>query len=183
VTPGKIGLIFGLVAVGAIVVAIATAFAINELFDDDDTDDHTWRTYRSEFLGFEIAYPEDWHIVERLPPDPSKEPYITGGVTISENEDAQSGPKVLAYKNFHGDWCLRGRQEDRDIEVSGVAGVETNCYGCEADAPVETCPADPFTIVRVFGIVGEPDYYVVLGDPEDDLETVRRIVGSFRFTD
>jgi hypothetical protein len=185
VRPGKIGLIFGLVAVGAIVAGIATAFVISELLSDDDSDEDpgAWRTYDSEFWGFEIAYPADWHLDERGQTTESKEPLIHGGVTISKNEDARTGPKVLAYKNFQGDWCLRGRLVEREIEVSGVAGVETHCLDCEEDAPLETCPADPHTVVRVFGTVGVREYYVVLGEPDDDLESVRRIVESFQFID
>ena len=184
-TPGKAGLIFGLVAALAVLAGILTAYLISALFDDDDTADNpgAWRTYSNQFLGFEIGYPDEWYLDESGQTAESSEPFIHGGVTISQNEDARNGPKVLAYKNFQGDWCLRGRREEREIEVSGVAGVETNCLDCEEDAPLETCPPDPHTIVRTFGRVGVRDYYVVKGEPDEDLETVRRIVESFRFID
>ena len=184
-TPGKAGLIFGLVAAGAIVAGIATAFLISELFGDNDTngDPGAWRTYKNEFLGFEVAYPRDWHILERGHTAPSSQPFISGGVVISEQQDAQRGPNVRVSKHFQGDFCLRGRLVDREIEVSGVKGMETRCYDCEADAPVETCPADPHTIAWIFGSVGEPDNYVVLGEAENRLDIVSTILESFRFID
>lgn len=141
-----------------------------------------WQTYRNEFLGFEISYPPGWHLQERGNTTEPAEPFITGGVTISEEEGAGNRTRVLAYKNLRTDWCLRGRLVDRPITVSGVDGIETNCYACEADAPPETCPAEAHTIVRIFGILGEIESFGVLGCPSLGDESVRRIVESFRFT-
>jgi hypothetical protein len=184
VSPGKAGLIFGAVAVFAAVAGIVTALAISDLSDSEGGPlAKLWSNYSSEFLGFAITYPSDWHLEERGQTVPTNEAFITGGVTISRQEDARSGPKVLAYKNFQGDWCLRGRQVAREVEVSGVSGIETNCFACEADAPEDSCPSDPHTIVRVFGVIGDPGDYVVKGETEGEAETVRRIVESFRFID
>jgi hypothetical protein len=185
VNPRRAGIILGAVAVGAVLAAIATAFVVGEVINEEGrSDDGAWRTYRSHFLGFEIAYPGEWHIVEKLPPVDSDMAFVLGGVTISEQLEVHEGPHVLSYKNFQGDWCLRGKLVESEVVVSGIAGIETTCYACEPDAPQEACPADPYTILRIFGTVGRPDYYVVLGDVVDgDVETVRRIVESFRFID
>jgi hypothetical protein len=78
---------------------------------------------------------------------------------------------------------LRGKLVEREIVVSGIDGVETNCYDCEADAPESACPLEPHTIVRTFGTVGIGEYFVVVGDADGDVGTVRRIVESFEFVD
>jgi hypothetical protein len=75
VTPGKLGLILGAVAVVAIVAGIATAFVLNELLSEDEQDSGAWvappegwLTYRDEEGAYEISYPPDWVVLKPSPP-------------------------------------------------------------------------------------------------------------------
>ena len=128
-----------------------------------------WQTYANDEFGYEIGYPSGWTLTVRDPQPGDDFEYQE--VRLSKGETS-----VLAAVNFQGGWCETGRSENRDITVSGVAGVETYCYyGSEPK---------PAGIVRYFkGAKGELNYTVFAQPTGGDVDTVRKIVQSFRFTD
>ena len=186
-TPGRMGLIFGLVAAGAVLAAVATAFVITKLFDGDDTDDR-WLTYRNDFYGYEIKYPSDWQIElsDRLE-DPDSD-FATQGVRITNGPELDSQGRVLAIVNFQGGWCETARVETRAITVAGVEGVEYTCFHHPTVpcSPEPDCRTIPIEFVWYFeGAKGRINYAILAntGQNHTEVDTVMAIVESFRFTD
>jgi hypothetical protein len=127
-------------------------------------------------FGYELRHPSDWaRIFAILNNDDAP-----GALTLWLTKGAD---RVQLEVNFQGGWCEGGkRQQISDIVVSGIAGRHYECYADTCpEPPLPRCEPKPYEIVRYFGNVKGRQNYVIIGRPTADVDTVRRIVQSFRF--
>jgi hypothetical protein len=143
-----------------------------------------WETYRNRDYGYEVRYPQDWTIEVRDPqPD---DDFETQSVRLVRDATdltrAEWSPGVLVVVNLQGGWCETDRVETHPITVSGVEGEEYVCYQPNWPCtPEPACREQPVFIGRFFEEMDGRPRYAVLGQTEDDVDSVRRIVESFRF--
>jgi len=178
-------------------------------FVADDTPGDAWQTYRNERFKYEFRYPPDWKIIyefESLDQTGEHQTVVFAREWPSPSAPGvRPRPNVFASVNLPGGSCEGvSRSEQREITVSGVTGVEYNCFigppQSDSCAPKPQCVEEPWTIYRLLGrndlrfyIGGDAQPGVLTPNDNPNInadhdaaattKTIRKMLDSYRFID
>jgi hypothetical protein len=163
----------------------ALLLACNAGIEDIGLHDAGWKTYRNHDFAYEVSYPNEWEVSVRnpWPGDAIETQWVRLSGMTERRDTPPSLESVLVAVNFQASWCTEaGRIEIREIVVSGVPGIEQECFRTDpACEPKPNCLTQPYGLARFFPDALGVQNYLVLGDPTSDPLLVRRIIESFRF--
>jgi hypothetical protein len=142
-----------------LIVALVVLVSLSSVKDEE------WRTYDNHTFDYEIDYPASWELTLRDPQPGEKPP--TQLVQLSNGKDS-----VLVTVNLPSPMCPAPMR--REVERVNADGTSADQFECP------TGPTTANQIVRDLGQVARDTSITVLGQPNGNAGTVRRIIESFR---